>query len=81
MNSPNNLVKTEKRIFDRITYINIYYYSLFRKSRRYFEKCFSIGKSEREILLHFPAVCQMAGGMIRVYLNNLCSSLNLDPSS
>ena len=38
-------------------------------------------KREREVLLHFPAICQMAGGMDRVYLSTLCSSLDLDPSS
>ena len=26
------------------------------------------GEREREVLLHFPAMCQMASGMIRVYL-------------
>ena len=36
---------------------------------------------EREVLLHFPAVGQMAGGTIRVYLYTLCLFLNLDPSS
>ena len=37
-------------------------------------------RPEREVLLHSPAMCQMAGGIIRVYLYTLCLSLNLDPS-
>lgn len=36
-----------------------------------------------EILLHSPARCQMAGGMVRVYpyRYNLCTSLTLDPGA
>lgn len=35
---------------------------------------------ERERLLHSPAICQMTGGMVRVYLYDLYTSLTLDPS-
>lgn len=37
-------------------------------------------EGEREILLHYPAICQMVGGMVRVYLYNLYTSLTLGPS-